>query len=177
MTNQDVYPLIAAACNAAGHAAEVTDKKLYILGIEMGWFIDVKKQHPKDLYLSRRQAETNPKYYISIGSIGERSTHRQKTDGSFNWDGISEKLVLIAEGRLRRNQREDTAKTNSAVAAETCAKLGVNSYSGPMYIRASEYKTDIPLIVKIEISTSATPERAEEIYAGLVALGLIAPKS
>lgn len=176
-TGKHNFPMIAEAATRAGTPAEVRDGRLLVGGYDMVYYLDYRKQAAKTLFLSGQQeARRKAPYYFSVGSIGKRTVYRQKSDGSFNWDGIAEKLIDIAQEKGRAAERADKTSTNKPVADELTERLGLSSYSGPMQISPSQYRTDLPLVVKIEISASADVARAEEIYMGLVALGLIKPR-
>lgn len=153
---------------------EHTSHRLFINGVDVTYHLDLNKRFKRSGLVGWRSSKDvgQPRFTLSVGQYGKKTTLPQKKDGSFSWDKAAENLIGVAQRLKARATADANVQSNNDIAEEFRNEVPSLRWASGFRISPSTV-VGHPIRVKIDMEFVATPERAREIREGLIALGLM----
>lgn len=73
-------------------------------------------------------AKASGKYRVTVGAYGDRQSFPERKDGSYNYDSIADKLMVLINAEVADQQRAVIRDSNADALAALRAKHGLDQY-------------------------------------------------
>lgn len=166
---------VLAAIAAAVTDGTVLDGKLFIKGVDVSFHLDFKKEWTIGIGRSGLGSKPTGKVSLVVGKYGSRTRYPMRKDGTYNYADIARTLEGIAVASLLEAERKRAVAANNNKVEALRTELGLADYYGPMKLGTSASKKE-PFEVAITFKSAMTEAKVREVYAALVALGMVKSK-
>jgi hypothetical protein len=171
-----ISAIVNATADATGkcHVAFVDAEnfKLVIDGVDTSYRVDYSESWSKGYGSFGRDSKVTG-MKMTIGDYGNRTTHRQKKDGTFNYHAIAEKLIDYANLQNAKARMEKQRVRNANKLPQLIAEIFPNSEKAKYQdVLAPSSASDRPVFFKFKIEQSMTIDEARKLAVAIRGCGI-----